>query len=722
MNETQTNRRELSDKQLINNATWTAVLLSLAGFAFFGFAISEVSWTDWQDYPTVGATLLLGISGFISVPLLRRGRINLGTGIVFVANLILPLVVVSFQQDIGIPVLIYALTSSVLIIWRALPRSSWRWAMTTGFIALAIMFLLAVFQPFAQFDPPDELLTFIIGVTIVLVILFVIQFARQLWTSGRLRNKIIVMMIAGLAPVLIFSAFFTIQNTRRNLEALLLERAQASAITGATTFGHLLEDAIENDILTKEQVFDTNYVRFFEFDPAMDPNYDPERDGDPSSFDKYHTAYDAYTDEHWQGLVDSYLTQTDILFAIPVDRNGYLPTHNTRYSTDDGSIATDRTKRIFNDPVGFAAAQNTETTLQQIYPRPGTGEILWDVSAPIYVNGEHWGAFRVGFQLGQNQERVIASTWQSVFSFTIIILVVIAFAWFLGRFISIPVEQLTDGAIQAAAGDLNQQFNIPNRDEITVLAGAFNSMIDQLRDLIGNLERRIADRTRALETSTEVGRRLSTILDQRELVREVVEQVQGAFDYYHAHIYLFDQEKETLLMAGGTGAAGRTMLAQGHSVARGRGLVGRAADTNLPVLVSDVSQAEGWLPNPLLPETRSEAAIPISVGENVLGVLDVQDNEVDGLTEVDVDLLQSIANQVAAALQNARAYQRTQEQVAREALMASINQKIQSTLKVEDALQVAARELGRALETQTRVRLGTSTKSNGARHKPETAD
>ena len=165
-------------------------------------------------------------------------------------------------------------------------------------------------------------------------------------------------------------------------------------------------------------------------------------------------------------------------------------------------------------------------------------------------------------------------------------------------------------------------------------------------------------------------------------------------------------------MAGGTGAAGRTMLAQGHTVPRGRGLVGRAADTNLPVLVSDVTQALGWLPNPLLPETKSEAAIPIAVGENVLGVLDVQDDEIGGLTEIDIDLLQSIANQVAAALQNARTYQRTQEQVAREALMASINQKIQSTLNVEEALQVSVRELGRALETNISIRMESKSNSN----------
>jgi len=120
---------------------------------------------------------------------------------------------------------------------------------------------------------------------------------------------------------------------------------------------------------------------------------------------------------------------------------------------------------------------------------------------------------------------------------------------------------------------------------------------------------------------------------------------------------------------------------------------------------------DNWQANPLLPDTRAEVAIPIAIGENVLGVLDVQDNHTGGLGEEDVSLLQAIANQVAVALQNAQAYQRTQQQVTREALIANINQQIQSTTEVEDALQIAVRELGRALGTKTSIHL--EAKSNG---------
>ena len=271
--------------------------------------------------------------------------------------------------------------------------------------------------------------------------------------------------------------------------------------------------------------------------------------------------------------------------------------------------------------------------------------------------------------------------------------------WVLIRRTLKPVEELTLAAEKMSGGDLNQHVNINRGDEIGTLATAFNAMAAQLKGIVGSLESEVQERTRMLQISSEVSRNLSTILDPQQLAREVVEQLKSAFGYYHAHIYLVDQANKYLVMVGGTGEAGQIMLERGHKLAPGQGLVGRTAESKQPVLVPDVSTAEGWLPNPLLPDTRAEAAVPILMGNDMLGVLDVQQNIIGGLSQQDVDLLQTIANQVAIALRNAQAYTEAQQRAERESLTSNIAAQIQRAGTVDEVLQVALSGLKQALKS-----------------------
>ena len=138
--------------------------------------------------------------------------------------------------------------------------------------------------------------------------------------------------------------------------------------------------------LTMAQLFDTFYIPI----PGTDPQ-------------KFHTQYDKLTDGVIRPVLDKFLKADDrFIFVVAVDRNGYLPTHNSKYSqpmTDDNDHNTkwNRTKRIFNDRTGLAAARNREPFLLQRYSRD-TGEIMTDLSVPIILKNRHWGAVRIGYR------------------------------------------------------------------------------------------------------------------------------------------------------------------------------------------------------------------------------------------------------------------------------------------------------------------------------------
>ncbi|MDX1520772.1 MAG: ATP-binding protein [Anaerolineae bacterium] len=189
-------------------------------------------------------------------------------------------------------------------------------------------------------------------------------------------------------------------------------------------------------------------------------------------------------------------------------------------------------------------------------------------------------------------------------------------------------------------------------------------------------EAALAERATALETIARVSVAASTILEPQELLQTVVDLTQQRFGFYHVHIYLLDQDRDVLKLTAGAGDIGRQLVAQQWHIALNspRSLVARAARSKQAVVVNQVREAADWLPNALLPETQAEIAVPILLGaeETVLGVLDVQQNRLDHLDEGVAEVLQSLANQIAVALANARLFEQTAEakQIAEQASQA----------------------------------------------------
>jgi GAF domain-containing protein len=211
-----------------------------------------------------------------------------------------------------------------------------------------------------------------------------------------------------------------------------------------------------------------------------------------------------------------------------------------------------------------------------------------------------------------------------------------------------------------------------------------------------------------LNVVAEVGIATATITDRDELLQEVVDLSKESFNLYHAHIYLMDETGEKLNLSSGAGEVGRQMVSEGRSIPLDseKSLVARAARTHEGVVVNDVRTDPDFLPNPLLPDTRAEMAVPMIVGGRVLGVLDVQSETVGRFTQIDINIKTTLASQIAVALENARSFQETQKQAERETKLNMITQKIQGADTIEEAMQIAARELGHALgKRQTLVSL-----------------
>jgi putative methionine-R-sulfoxide reductase with GAF domain len=235
---------------------------------------------------------------------------------------------------------------------------------------------------------------------------------------------------------------------------------------------------------------------------------------------------------------------------------------------------------------------------------------------------------------------------------------IILAATFIVQALTGPITRLTSVAERVAGGELTAKAGVETEDEIGTLATAFNSMTNELRQIFRTLENRVADRTRAIETSADISRYISTLLDPDILLEEVVNEIQRAFNFYHVEIFLYNESQSTLQLHSGSGETGRQMMRAGLEIAPGEGLVGRCADQNRIIYSRDVHNEPGWIEHPLLPQTRSELCIPIAIMDRVLGVLDLQENKLDGFADLSARLMESIANQVAIALENARLYTR----------------------------------------------------------------
>ena len=266
-------------------------------------------------------------------------------------------------------------------------------------------------------------------------------------------------------------------------------------------------------------------------------------------------------------------------------------------------------------------------------------------------------------------EPVVTQTRASLILAVVVTGLSVLAAILLARLVADPIVRLTAIAERAAGGNLYLQASAQSPDEIGTLATAFNSMINQLRQTLEGLETRVTERTTELIQTTEqmryranrlqmvaeIAHTIAAVQDPQELLPRVTEEINSRYGYYHVGVFLSDAEGKFAVLHAANSEGGKRMLARGHRLRIGEvGIVGYVAGAGQPRIALDVGKDAVFFDNPDLPDTRSEIALPLRTGKEVIGVLDVQSTESGAFSQDDIALLSALADQVAMAIQNTR--------------------------------------------------------------------
>lgn len=304
---------------------------------------------------------------------------------------------------------------------------------------------------------------------------------------------------------------------------------------------------------------------------------------------------------------------------------------------------------------GFQSVQVEGEELFIAYaPLSSTG---WSLATVVRAENMLQVAGTLQAELQSTTERLI---FQQVIPFGIAILIAgtILGMWFTNRLI-VPIKQLADAARRVGAGDLNTPIPVAGNDEIGVLAETLKNTTEQLRHLIGNLESRVEERTQELQTVAEVTSNITKNLDSEVVLSSVTTLTKDTFNLYNVSIFTYDPETDDLSMA----------YASNQDVTRidkvfkraDEGIVSNCARTRKSITVNDVTNSDIYIPHPELPHTKSEIALPLIFGEKLLGVLDLQSDEIGRFQHEHVSVFETLADQIAVAINNAQLFGEAQD-------------------------------------------------------------
>lgn len=222
------------------------------------------------------------------------------------------------------------------------------------------------------------------------------------------------------------------------------------------------------------------------------------------------------------------------------------------------------------------------------------------------------------------------------------------------------------------------------------------SIASQVSGAIYNNRILIESRQTALqfETAAEIARDISSSLNLDELLEKAVNLIRSRFNFYHAGVFLKDPTGEYVVIREATGDAGAQLKRSGFKLGIGsKSIVGFVAGKGEQLIVNDTSRDATYYPNPLLPETRAEAALPLRVGDRIVGVLDVQSTSPYAFAEDNLRTLQILADQLGIAVVNTELFAETQEHLAQHRLLHHITTSAASGTTLDEALESAVNGL-----------------------------
>ncbi|CAM4214465.1 methyl-accepting chemotaxis protein [Paenibacillus endophyticus] len=402
-----------------------------------------------------------------------------------------------------------------------------------------------------------------------------------------LTNKFMLVMAAALILIVSVIMVFEWQSIRTDVEKRLLDKGRDLSLSLAHTLEHLTEldlntgvvlqdgtkwagDQLRNDLFHDELTVNAQSIAAAET-RAQDADYATKKitlhNGESIPLHeyelKYDSAYDKYTDDRWQGIIDSFLNEENVVYAMAAAYSdnpnwaGYIATHNGIYSPegeqsadawgDKGFLSQNyRANRIFNDETGYNAVMNvnTDDVYLQKYDRIIDGKTVetWDVSYPLIIDGEHWGAVRVALSKEKAEARIAEERMKVLLQLGSLVAVVLVILFFLSQImLGRKLREIVRAAVNLNSSEADLTYRIVNKgtDEIAILGLEINRFIEHMQSLMRTIRSNAASvsdfsitLSEGSHQSKELSFQLASSVD--EMAAGAENQADGAAEVAHS--------------------------------------------------------------------------------------------------------------------------------------------------------------------------------------------